>query len=139
MAAAGLAAVLLVLLLVSAVLMARRRSLARQVGSFDCTVSVAGRPWTSGVARYSRCQVEWWKLLSLSPRPCATWERDDLSVIERRWPQEPDVPVGTVVEAVRVRCEHRGAVLDLAMTSEAYTGFASWLEARPPGPQSSVT
>ena len=134
-----LAAVLLLLVVVAVCLLVRRRSLARVAGSFDCTVSVAGRPWASGVARYGRCQVEWWRLLSLSPRPQATWERDDLSVVERRWPQAPHTPVGTVAEAVIVRCAHRGAVLDLAMSPDAYTGFASWLEARPPGPQASVT
>ena len=134
-----LAAVLLLLVLASACLLVRRRQLARVAGSFDCSVSVGGRPWSSGVARYGRCRVEWWRLLSLSPLPQATWERDDLDVVERRWPQQPPTPVGTVAEAVIVRCAHRGAALDLAMSPDAYTGFASWLEARPPGPQASVT
>ena len=60
-------------------------------------------------------------------------------MLERRWPERPDAAVGTVPEAVLVRCRHRGAPLDLAMSRDAYTGFASWLEAAPPGPRSSVT
>ena len=138
-AGAVLVAVALLLALTTALLALRRRSLTRVGGSFECTVKVAGRPWISGVARYGRHRVEWWKMLSLSPRPGCTWVRDDLSVLERRWLEEPGTFVGTVAEPVLVRCEHRGAVVDLAMTREAYTGFASWLEAAPPGPRSSVT
>jgi hypothetical protein len=133
--------VVAVVVLAAAVVVAfavRRRSLTRARGAFDCSVRVAGGSWTQGVARFGSSRVEWWKVFSLSPRPGCTWRREDLTVIERRLAAGADVG-GLLPEAVLVRCDHGGTELDLAMSREAYTGFASWLESAPPGPRSSVT
>jgi hypothetical protein len=131
------AAAVLALVLVAALAL-RRRSLTRVRGSFDCSVRLEGQRWALGVARVGTQRVEWWKVLSLSPRPRRTLLRRDLSVTDRRWPEGGE-SAGVLPAAVVVRCRHQGSDLDLAMSQEAYTGFAAWLESAPPGPQSSVT
>ena len=35
--------------------------------------------------------------------------------------------------AMIVECRHDGVEIELAMSNDAYTGFASWLESAPPG------
>lgn len=132
------AAVLVLAVLVVTAFALRRRALTRARGAFDCSVRVPGRPWTQGVARFGSLQVEWWKVFSLSPRPGCTWRREDLAVLERRWAGTGEVGA-LLPDAVVVHCRHRDGELDLAMSREAYTGFASWLESAPPGPTSSVT
>ncbi|WP_092867028.1 DUF2550 domain-containing protein [Quadrisphaera sp. DSM 44207] len=146
--AVAVAAALVVLVLVLFAL--RRWLLTRTRGAFDCSVRLQGRPgaragrgrqgrgWSQGVARFGSDRVDWWKVFSLSPRPGGTWARDDLSVVERRPPGHGEVDA-VLPDAVVVRCCLRGRPLELAMTQEAYTGFASWLEAAPPGPRSRVT
>jgi hypothetical protein len=146
--AAAAAAALLVLVL--ALFALRRYHLRRFRGSFDCSVRLAPRPgrtggrraegraWAQGVARFGNDRVDWWKVFSLSPRPGSTWWREELAVLDRRWPAQREADA-VLPEAVVVHCAHRGQPLDLAMSEEAYTGFASWLEAAPPGPRSRVT
>ncbi len=140
--AGGLA---LLLVLVAALFTVRRLAIGRGA-SFDCSLR-PGRPdggpvpdtrWTIGVARYGQDQLEWFRVFSLSLRPARTFERDRFELVSQR------VPSGTESRAVLpgvtvVSARYGSGDLDLAMSPEAYTGLASWLEAGPPGRTGQVT
>ncbi|GAB4067556.1 DUF2550 domain-containing protein [Angustibacter speluncae] len=136
--AAGLA---LLLVLTAAWFTARRLWLARGA-AFDCSLRLAsardGSRWTIGVARYEQGRIDWFRVFSPSLRPARTFERDLLEVTGHRVPAVPErhavLPGSTVVGA-----RYDGDDLELAMSGEAYTGLASWLEASPPGRTGQVT
>jgi hypothetical protein len=145
--AAGLA---LLLVLVAALFTVRRLVIGRGA-TFDCSLRPA-RPeraggerveardahWTIGVARYGQDRLEWFRVFSLSPRPARSFERDRFELVAQRVPSAPEsravLPGVTVVSA-----RYESGDLDLAMSPEAYTGLASWLEAAPPGRTGQVT
>jgi hypothetical protein len=115
---------------------ARRRFLTRSAGAFDCSLRFSnGRPgkgWRLGLARYEADRIDWYRVFSVSLRPGTTLVRAELDVEERRRPSGPDsfaVLAGTII----ARCRYRGEEVELAMTDQAYTGFAAWLESAPPG------
>jgi hypothetical protein len=133
-----LAVVILVLMLV--VLALRRRWLARQGGTFECSfrlrTSTPGAGWSLGVARYNDENFEWFRFFSFSLNPRKSFVRNSVHVLDDR---EPDA-----VEAVSLYAGQRvvsieatsGASVescDLAMSRESLTGLLSWLEAAPPG------
>ncbi len=142
-----------VLLLVLAVLFATRvLILGRSRGAFDCSWRpVEGGRWALGVARVTHDAVEWWRVMSLSPRPRSTWRRSALQVTASRAAEPGGVP-GLLAGSLVVSCAPRGeggggggagsgagsgtgepdGAFELAMTRDAYTGFASWLESAPP-------
>jgi hypothetical protein len=136
---AGLATVLVLLVTVFTV---RRIVLVRSRGSFDCSLNRApGRPeghWTSGIASYGTGELRWFRMFSLSPRPSITWQRTALQVKEFRAPERGEV-FAVLPGAVIVTCLLGTGELQLAMTMDAYTGFASWLESAPPGQHARVT
>jgi Protein of unknown function (DUF2550) len=136
---AGLAAVLVLLVVVFVV---RRLVLARSTGSFDCSVrrgpSDADGGWTSGVASYGTGELRWYRMFSLALKPSCVWRRADLRVREFRPPQREEV-FAILPGAVVVTCLLGSAELQLAMSTDAYTGFASWIEAAPPGQHARVT
>ena len=129
--------------------------LVRHGGAFDCSWrcvtgssgvrSGAGElggsapsRWALGVAHVGSDALEWWRVFSLSPRPRSTWHRTGLEVLERRSPDAGEAPV-LFTGAMVVRCAQRGdgaqapgQDFELAMSPDAYTGFASWLESSPP-------
>ena len=147
--AVGILVVLAVLLF--ALLAARQRWLARQGGTFECSLrlrtSTPGTGWMLGVARYHDGVLEWFRFFSLSARPGHTFPRTGVRVLDSR---DPDP-----VEAVSLSADQRIvglAVLDdapggaqrrmssspetrrdLAMSAESITGLLAWLEAAPPG------
>lgn len=120
----------------------RRLVLARSKGSFDCSVrrGAADEPggWTTGVASYGTGELRWFRLFSLSPRPSCAWQRTDLSVKEFRPPDRNEV-YAVLPGALVVTCVVAGDELQLAMSTDAYTGLASWIEAAPPGQHARVT
>lgn len=138
--AAGLA---LLLVLTTAWFTARRLWLARGA-TFDCSLRPAsasprdGIRWTIGVARYEQSRIDWFRVFSPSLRPARTFERDLLEVTGHRAPAVPErhavLPGATVVGA-----RYGDDDLELAMSADAYTGLASWLEASPPGRTGKVT
>ena len=133
----GLAA-LLALAVLAVVL--RRRALGRRVGTFDCSVRLAGRGrrhWILGVARYEVDRIDWFRLFSFSVRPSCSYARGALDVVGRREPTGAEA-VAVQPGAIVVECRHSGQDLELAMSRDAYTGFASWLESAPPGQNSNV-
>ncbi len=136
--AAGLA-----LLLVAGVLLfsVRRVTLARRLGSFDCSVRMVaeGRPWMVGVACYGTDRLDWYRVFSLAPRPSRSWERSRLEVVGQRVPVGGEVAVVVVPDLSVISCRYDGDELDLAMSPDAYTGLASWADAGPPRQVGRVT
>ncbi len=125
--------------------------LVRHGGAFDCSwrrvagTSAEGHDaasgsaptrWALGVAHAGSDVLVWWRVFSLSPRPRSTWHRAALEVLERRSPHPGEAPV-LFTGAMVVRCAQRSdgsfeQPFELAMSPDAYTGFASWLESSPP-------
>ncbi|SDT37716.1 DUF2550 domain-containing protein [Microlunatus soli] len=153
----GVILVLLGLCLVG--LAVRRRWLARNGGTFECSMSrhvvsaaaVGNKPtsdssssddttpsprWVLGVARYSGENFEWFRFFSLAWWPKYTFLRSQVSVLDHRLPAPSeavalyaDQEIVTVSIGTGDRTERR----QLAMTPESLTGMMSWLEAAPPG------
>jgi hypothetical protein len=137
--AVGALVCLLVLLTVGVVM--RRRWLGRGVGTFDCslrtTLDRMGKGWTLGVARYEADRIEWFRVFGVVLRPSRVLHRSDLAVQERRYPSGAEA-FAVMSGSVIVRCAFESTTIELAMSEQAYTGFASWLEAAPPGQNVSV-
>jgi len=119
----------------------RRRWLSRYSGTFDCSLRSGtdrlGKGWVLGLARYEDDRIEWFRVFDLSPRPRRVLQRSTLHVLERRHPSGPEtftVMPGSVI----VRCSYASGPIELAMSAQSYTGFASWLESAPPGQNVSV-
>jgi hypothetical protein len=135
------AALLLLAALLLCVMVARRRWLSRGTGSFDCSLRTTegslGKGWALGVARYEDDRIEWFRVFGASVRPSRVLWRCDLMVQGRRYPHGPEA-FAVLAGSVILRCVYRGRFLELAMSEQASTGFASWLEAAPPGQNVSV-
>jgi hypothetical protein len=118
-----------------AVVLARRLLLARGVGTFDCSLrrsSRRGVGWALGVARYEADRLDWFQVLTVSPRPTRSLARERLVILDRRDPDEGHsyaILPGWVV----VSCAYGTSMLELAMSEAAYNGLAAWLESAPPG------
>ena len=130
---AGACAVLLLVVLVAVVL--RRRRLTSRLGTFDCSIRQprgSRRRWALGVARYETDRLDWYRTFSLSPRPSCTYARRALGVTLFREAEGSEL-IAVQPGAMVVECRHEGVEIELAMSNDAYTGFASWLESAPPG------
>lgn len=131
-----LALLLLGLLWVAGVAV-RRRWLGRGFGAFDCSLrrrssSRPGLGWSLGVARYGSDTVDWFRVFGFSPRPSHSLVRRHLTILGRRVPAGHEtfaVMTGFVVLVLA----HGEEQVELAMSEQAATGFASWVEAGPPG------
>jgi hypothetical protein len=132
---AVLAALVTVLVGLWAVVLARRLLLARGVGTFDCSLRRGNRrggSWVLGVARYEADRLDWFQVLTISPRPTRSLARERLVILERHEPeaiQSYAVLPGWVI----VLCAYGTSTLELAMSEAAYNGLAAWLESAPPG------
>lgn len=120
---------------------ARRRWLNRRAGSFDCSLRTVegslGKGWRLGVARYEEDRIDWFRVFAVSIRPDHVLHRGEVLVQERRYPHGPEA-FAVLAGSVVLRCRERGRFVELAMSEQASTGFASWLEAAPPGQNVSV-
>ncbi|MEJ5914995.1 DUF2550 domain-containing protein [Pseudokineococcus sp. 1T1Z-3] len=126
-------AVLLGLLgLVVLLFLVRRRGLTRRLGAFDCSARREGRRWVLGVAGFRGDHMVWHRVFGVDVGAGRTWDRHAVEVLRRRRPQGSEA-FAVLPDAVVVECHHDGERLDLAMSEEAYTAFASWLESAPPG------
>lgn len=153
----GIGIGLLILLLILVYLAIRRRWIARNGGTFECSMrrhtpsdydqtartgperrqeQSSHARWVLGVARYNGEELQWFRFFSLSWRPKITYRRVDITVVGNRAP----VPAEAVAlyadqQIVSVVVESRGSSRrrDLAMTPDSVTGMLSWLEAAPPG------
>lgn len=123
----ALAAVGVVLL---GLLVMRTSSLGRRVGSFECALRRAERMrWASGFAAYGADRLEWYRVLSASPRPERSWPRARFEVLDARVRLRDGRPT-TVME---LACRDGAETFTLAMSQQAASGLTSWLEAAPPG------
>jgi hypothetical protein len=137
----GLLLVLVVLLVLALLLLGlRRRWLARQGGTFECSLrlrtTTPGSGWALGVGRYNEGRLEWFRFFSYAWRPRKSFPRREVRVLETR---DPD-PVEAVAlyadqRVVRFEIAERGEPeqWELAMSPDSLTGLLSWLEAAPPG------
>lgn len=135
---AVVAGLVVLLVAVAAAFTVRRVTLARRGASFDCSLRRPDGRWSLGVARYDSDRIHWFRVFSFSLRPLSTWLRDELVVVGRRDTQGAET-TAVLPHAVVVSCRHGTGELDLAMSEDAYTGFASWIESAPPGRHSRVT
>lgn len=130
------ALVLVVFACLLAVVVFRRRLLLRGGGAIDMSLRVRtrrmGRGWAPGIGRYGGDRLEWFRVFSLLPRPTRVLPRAELEVAGQRPPEGPEsllVQAGAVI----ITCRFQNDEVQLAMNSEAVTGFMSWLESSPPG------
>src|SRR6476469_4756703 len=83
-------AVLLLIGLAILLLAVRRRWLARQGGTFECSarlrVSHPSGGWALGVARYNGERLEWFRFFSYAVRPRLSLRRTDVRVVDSRDP-----------------------------------------------------
>ncbi|NYE94797.1 hypothetical protein FHU41_001018 [Psychromicrobium silvestre] len=108
----------------------RRFQLRRALGTVDASICLADNRWRMGVCRYQDKDLEWFRLLSLSPRPRYTFRRSGLEVLGRRAPSELERPlVQPESVIVMLRCQEQE--FKMAMKFDAYAGLSSWLEAGP--------
>lgn len=132
--------VLIALVLPLACFAIRGRWLARQGGTFECSLrlrtTTPSAGWVLGVARYSGENLEWFRFFSLSLRARVKLVRASINVVESREPDPVEAVslyTGQRIVRVEVRGDSNGQIWDLAMSGDSLTGMLSWLEAAPPG------
>ncbi|GAA4828772.1 DUF2550 domain-containing protein [Saccharopolyspora rosea] len=133
---AALLGLALVVAALVVVVFAWRRLRDLRVGGIDVALRVAkdarGRGWHLGVAHYRGEEFAWYRALSLRSGPNWVINRRDVEIAQRRTPSLAEsyaMPSGATV----LDLTGRGPELELAMGSDALTGFLSWLESAPPG------
>ena len=126
---------LLLVLVLSIIAIAVRRSLLTRSGGVDfCwrkSLDPDGRGWTFGQGRYREGELILYRSFSPLPLASKTLRRDRLLLGDRRplTTTELDLlPVGSVVQ----RCTDGRSPIELALSEEAVTGLRSWLESVPP-------
>jgi Protein of unknown function (DUF2550) len=140
----------IMLVVVAVVLFAvRRRWVAREGGTFECSARLrTSNPsggWALGVARYNGEMLEWFRFFSFAFRPRLALRRSEVRVLDSR---DPD-PVEALALYEGQRVVTLGArnqpdagsgerlQWELAMDPGSLTGLMAWLEAAPPGLPSS--
>lgn len=128
----------LVLLVAAAVvwLLAWRRMRELRAGGIDVALrsrrDERGRGWHLGIAHYRGEDFVWYRVLSLRSGPNCVLNRSQVEITARREPSMAEAyampPGATVLELADV-----DRIVELAMDSDALTGFLSWLESAPPG------
>src|SRR3954451_11833650 len=85
-----LLALVVLLVLALLVLALRRRWLARQGGTFECSLrlhsTTPGGGWVLGVGRYNEELLEWFRFFSYSWRARKSFPRPEVRVVETRGP-----------------------------------------------------
>jgi hypothetical protein len=117
-------------------LVARRRLIARNGGTFELSYRArstkAGRGWVLGIGRYSGDSLEWFRIFSLAVRPRRVWRRSELTYDGRLDPVGGE-SLSLFADHVIVCCSTPSGAVEIAMSPGSLTGFQSWLEAAPPG------
>jgi len=131
------AAFLIILVLASAGIAARRYLLERGGGTVECGLRQGSGSWRLGVASYQLDELCWFRVFAISMRPQETFPRRDLTLVSRRLPTEAEAtslgPGMIVVNCRLSDSSTRDATVELAMEEAALTGLLAWLEAAPPG------
>jgi len=125
-----LAALFLLVVIALCLLGVRRFQLRRALGTVDASICSASHRWQMGVCRYQESELEWFRLLSLSPLPHLRMTRSSIVLVGRRQPTEAEV-TKVPPDVVIVTLEYHGEQVLLAMKFGAYAGLSSWLEAGP--------
>ena len=150
------AAVLLVAVAIL-LLAVRRRWLARQGGTFECSARLRmtnpSGGWALGVARYNGEMLEWFRFFSYAFRPRLSLRRTEVRVADSRDPDPVEAlalyegqrvltlvgretaPSAAAATAIEPAGEH--GQWELAMDPDSMTGLMAWLESAPPGLASS--
>lgn len=122
--------------LLVALLVIRRRTVARRSGTFDLSICRQAGPqpagWVIGIGSYGSESLDWYRTFSFAWWPRHRFLRGDLAVLDRRDPEGSEVfalDAGDVI----VRIKHASGVQQLAMSPSALTGLLAWLESSPPG------
>lgn len=130
----GVAVGLLVLAALIIGALAWRRLRGLRVGGIDVALRTTRdgkrRGWNLGVAHYRGEEFAWYRILSLRSGPNWVINRHSVEIAERREPTGAEayaMPAGSIVLNLT------GPDLELAMNTDALTGFLSWLESAPPG------
>ncbi|HWC83302.1 MAG TPA: DUF2550 domain-containing protein [Pseudonocardiaceae bacterium] len=92
----------------------------------------SGRGWQLGVGRYRGDEFVWYRVLSVRSGPDCVIQRANFEVADRREPSVPE-SYSMPADAIVLRCRAKVGELEIAMDTEALTGFLSWLESSPPG------
>lgn len=126
---------LLLLIVYTLVLVARRRFLARNGGTFEVSYRLhpadSGRGWVLGLGRYQGESLEWFRIFSFSLRPKRVWDRRRLELVRRRDPSSRE-RLALFADHIVVSCRIDEGEIELAMNPNSVTGFQSWLESPPP-------
>lgn len=138
--AEALGALIVAVALALVLLAVRRRYLARQGATFECSLrlytTTPGSGWVLGVGRYNGSALEWFRFFSYSWRPRKSFPRCEVRVLETRDP-DPVEAVSLYADQRIVRFEMAGEgeprEWSLALSPDSLTGLLSWLEAAPPG------
>lgn len=127
------AAFLALVLLAAAVLALRRYLLERGGGTVECGLrQPAGRgSWRLGVASYQQDDLYWYDALGVRLRPEEVFPRRSLKVVSRRVPG-PGEEATLGPDRVVLSARFDDSDVELALPSDALTGFLAWLEAFPP-------
>lgn len=126
-------ALLLLLAALAVGLLAWRRVRELRVGGIDVALRATdgkGRGWQLGVAHYRGEEFAWYRILSLRSGPNWVINRRTVDIAQRR---EPSVAEAYAMPSGSTVLDLTGPDLELAMNSDALTGFLSWLESAPPG------
>jgi hypothetical protein len=122
--------------LLVALLVIRRRTVARRSGTFDLSICRQAGPqpagWVIGIGSYGPESLDWYRTFSFAWWPRYRFLRGDLEVLDRRDPVGSEafaLDAGDVI----VRIKHGSGVQQLAMSPSALTGLLAWLESSPPG------
>lgn len=111
----------------------RREVLYRPSGAVVCGVRRPEcYPWMLGVGHYDGDSLSFYRVFSLRVRPREVMSRRRLVVDGRRRPRQEEAGA-LLADSVVVRCVQDTAVLEIAFSEPALTGFLAWLEASPPG------
>ncbi|WP_019855218.1 DUF2550 domain-containing protein [Actinopolyspora mortivallis] len=128
-------AVVAVLLVLGGMLLARRRLRGLRAGGIEVALRVhrsePGRGWHLGVARYQGEEFAWYRALSLRSGPDWILNRSTIAITDRRRPTTAEaytMPAGSLV----LHLGRPEEDIEVAMGSDALTGFLSWLESSPP-------
>jgi hypothetical protein len=134
-----LGALLALVALALGYLVFRRLRLLRAGGvhvALRTRLDASGKGWHLGVGRYHGDEFAWFRVLSLRTGPDRVIRRNGLEIADRRDPdgwETYNMPAGARVVRFRNRKTDTDPEVELAMGTDALTGFLSWLESAPPG------
>ena len=132
----GIGAVASAVLVVLALLFARRTVIERGSGTIELSLRlstlVPGRGWASGVGRFVEEELRWYRVFSFAWRPRRVLSRRALAVESRRTPNGAE-SLALPPDWVIVRCVGGQGPIEIAMAQSTLAGFLSWVEAAPPG------